>query len=635
MSGSDYTTTPNLGLYKPIANRAVGLWGDLWNTNADAIDAAIHFASGGGPYLPLAGGATVFGPTTFTGALNYTTTGATALRSAQDRSSDTENVLDYGAQKGTGFDSAPAFNRACAAGTDVFIPAGTYRLNSQINVPLSTTVRGPSSKSVVLYIDQAFDPAANGVFSLSGYETQSPTISDLTIQFQQPQDLTTTASAVSAAGATTITVANAAGIRINNYLGGPNAAIPAMCMVTGIAGNVLTLSMAIVAPGVASGDVLRFGPSRGNFLTLAAGGTSGVGGTGIKYPPVIYAPSTQTGRPHLQDLCILGAWDGFFMSGNVVPRIENIEMGALNIGWQTDGGLDTTHVYGWRSWLYGFTGNMIGPFNTHHDGIPNGWQLGRIDGLSASNITFVDANFTVTANASLGGVPWVIAGLQLDNTADLVIGGGIIRISSMYRGASAQVPASLNPIHITGGETTITSYLLVQNGSVPTIGITGGRLLLSGGIISLANGANSVLNQTAGSFLLLDSYINAPTTVTVPIFNQIAGVIVLNGNTMHGGAGGVVVNVTADSGDSWIANNDWQQYTMTLPAEPLTGLYSSGLDGTYGKQLVLGKATQAGRVDFRRGTDGALSGWVGFSNASGSSNSVDLTSAGGSSLVRQ
>jgi hypothetical protein len=64
-NGTDYTLTPNLGLYKPIANMAVGLWGDLWNSNADAIDSAIHASTGGGPYLPLAGNATVFGPTTF------------------------------------------------------------------------------------------------------------------------------------------------------------------------------------------------------------------------------------------------------------------------------------------------------------------------------------------------------------------------------------------------------------------------------------------------------------------------------------------------------------------------------------------------------------------------------------------
>ena len=56
MSGSpDYTTTPNLALFKPISNRATGTWGDLWNSNADKLDATMANLSGG-PFLPIAGG---------------------------------------------------------------------------------------------------------------------------------------------------------------------------------------------------------------------------------------------------------------------------------------------------------------------------------------------------------------------------------------------------------------------------------------------------------------------------------------------------------------------------------------------------------------------------------------------------
>ena len=46
MSGnSDYTTTPNLALFKPISNRAIGTWGDLWNSNADKLDATFVAAA--------------------------------------------------------------------------------------------------------------------------------------------------------------------------------------------------------------------------------------------------------------------------------------------------------------------------------------------------------------------------------------------------------------------------------------------------------------------------------------------------------------------------------------------------------------------------------------------------------------
>jgi hypothetical protein len=61
MSGSsDYTTTPNLGLYKPNYNADVDHWADHLNTNADILDETVHTIQT--TYLPLAGG-------TLTGAL--------------------------------------------------------------------------------------------------------------------------------------------------------------------------------------------------------------------------------------------------------------------------------------------------------------------------------------------------------------------------------------------------------------------------------------------------------------------------------------------------------------------------------------------------------------------------------------
>ncbi len=119
MSGTDYTTTPNLGLYKPISNRAIGTWGDLWNSNADALDAALATGAGGA-FLPLAGG-TMLGP------LNYTATGGTTSRAAQDRAHDWINVKDFGAKlDGTTNDTA-AWAAARAAASDygtITVPRG-------------------------------------------------------------------------------------------------------------------------------------------------------------------------------------------------------------------------------------------------------------------------------------------------------------------------------------------------------------------------------------------------------------------------------------------------------------------------------------------------------------------------------
>ena len=50
MSGADYTTTPNLGLFKPNYSKDVGNWGTHLNANADVLDAAV-----GGSVVPPGG----------------------------------------------------------------------------------------------------------------------------------------------------------------------------------------------------------------------------------------------------------------------------------------------------------------------------------------------------------------------------------------------------------------------------------------------------------------------------------------------------------------------------------------------------------------------------------------------------
>jgi hypothetical protein len=53
---SDYTTTPNLGLYKPTYDSDEEQWGGHLNSNADVIDGVLA-TDGTGQFLPLAGGA--------------------------------------------------------------------------------------------------------------------------------------------------------------------------------------------------------------------------------------------------------------------------------------------------------------------------------------------------------------------------------------------------------------------------------------------------------------------------------------------------------------------------------------------------------------------------------------------------
>jgi len=69
MSGSNFTLTPNVSLYKPTFNSDVDAWGGHWNANADTLDSLLKSSGPGGTFLPLAGG-TVTGPTVFNAPLS-------------------------------------------------------------------------------------------------------------------------------------------------------------------------------------------------------------------------------------------------------------------------------------------------------------------------------------------------------------------------------------------------------------------------------------------------------------------------------------------------------------------------------------------------------------------------------------
>ena len=66
MSGTDYTLTAKLGLYKPVYNMDAEQWAGHMNANADALDAVLGSAAPG-PFVPLAGGIGMTGLLTLSG----------------------------------------------------------------------------------------------------------------------------------------------------------------------------------------------------------------------------------------------------------------------------------------------------------------------------------------------------------------------------------------------------------------------------------------------------------------------------------------------------------------------------------------------------------------------------------------
>ena len=84
----------------------------------------------------------------------------------------------------------------------------------------------------------------------------------------------------------------------------------------------------------------------------------------------------------------------------------------------------------------------------------------------------------------------------------------------------------------------------------------------------------------------------------------------------------------AFAGPFTVANNNYTTITQTATGQ----IYYVEPWGNYGSQLTLGRAGQAGRVDFKRGTDGQLLSWAGISGALGA-NVFAVNHTGGSALL--
>jgi hypothetical protein len=119
-----------------------------------------------GSFLPLTGG-------TVTGPLNYTATGGTVSRSAQDRAAEVVNVKDFGAKGDGTTDDTASINAAIAhaalvltSGVTVVVslPPGIYRCNATVNL---TGIRA--------YNAGMFCIEANGA-TIQSYATTTPAV---------------------------------------------------------------------------------------------------------------------------------------------------------------------------------------------------------------------------------------------------------------------------------------------------------------------------------------------------------------------------------------------------------------------------------------------------------------------------
>jgi hypothetical protein len=185
--------------------------------------------------------------------------------------------------------------------------------------------------------------------------------------------------------------------------------------------------------------------SRANFKTLAAGGTSAPGGTGVKYPWAI-AVGDDSFRTQIMRVRIAGAWDGITSNNhNAVFWLEDIEMGALDCGVSLGEGaaggvLDFCHINGYHFWPFEL--NAAGISTVFYDGQTTSLRAGRCDGLNIRDFSSFVGRLIVTPEAA-GFTSLHIVNCMMDNSQATIEINGIMlhmHIANIYGTAGADRP---------------------------------------------------------------------------------------------------------------------------------------------------------------------------------------------------
>jgi hypothetical protein len=179
MSGTDYTTTPNLGLYKPIYDQDAEAWGTHLNANADVLDGALATSGASAKFLPLSGG-------TMLGGLTLAADPSTALGAVTKQYADAHQFTDaandantYGRHANawsavvplsgaamTGpltLSGAPSatLHAANKGYVDTFLPLAGGTVSGSLLLPWTPTVVNHATNKG--YVDNAVVGAANNV----------------------------------------------------------------------------------------------------------------------------------------------------------------------------------------------------------------------------------------------------------------------------------------------------------------------------------------------------------------------------------------------------------------------------------------------------------------------------------------
>jgi hypothetical protein len=457
-----------------------------------------------------------------------------AIASAGAASGGAVNALAYGADPTGVEDSAAAINAAAAIlapngrRKSVYLPAGSYHVRSRITLSAGQTLFGDGRGNTIITISDDFNPAETVcVIALDG----------------------------------------------GNFALVPGGDQPGPI--------VRDLGISFQQPASAN--------SRAAFKTIAAGGTSTPGGTGVRYPWAIATISRC--RPIISRVRISAAWDGITTNGIQAPFwLDTIEMGALDcglsIGEGADGVHDFSHITGYHFWPFGMDVDPI-LTSVYTDLQTVAMRVGVADGLEIKGFTSYSGRVVFTSAAS---ITWAtITNMLLDNSgARLEISAA--RYLQFVNFSAIGDNSTGSMVKIDGGIVGFSNWYSVHQQQAQ-LEVTGGDVAVNGAVFDLLAPPAGCATITAGALRMsgVRAHVRAAGAYAQPLLMQTGtGVMQIDNVNVTGVAGssGTGIQYYTD-----VLGNLLGGYTL---ASGWTVGHVTGQLGDYGTAMPMGNfATDA------------------------------------------
>lgn len=294
--------------------------------------------------------------------------------------------------------------------------------------------------------------------------------------------------------------------------------------------------------------------TRANFANLGTC-TSGLGGTGCKYPPAIYVPQTisavnNAGREEFYDIQCVSSWVCIQSDAASGIRSNRVYDSSLSIGVVLANGHDFGHLNTYEHHNgFGLCGGQVVPFITYnagtcttglnavyYDGSTFAASIGSTDGMQFSDWHIWSSRIALTADFS-----WAtFSNLKLDGD------NSTLEVAATANNAAG---LTINGGYNTGSASGANTHCAIDLGaSAARVTVTGWN----------GNGAAKPSICNAGAALTVTGSFFTPLTAGVSAITQGSGQLNLSGNTFRSNStvdfsGAPMVSITG--GSFVVANN--------------------------------------------------------------------------------